>query len=185
MEEHKPNDQGATLTHSQQQFDELNCPTRNRKRWAIDRSSTGWHAWLPLHDRPQLRWALAIVLAIIIIAVMVVGIVYTTEYYAMYYATGRGGWLWDTAAGRSNNDSNDLMRTTSRPMDLVQSYPNVVWHSMNKEEDGDDTAWTVDQRYRPMILQMAPCIEKYSCAQYDRPVGEARETTFPYEIRTL
>lgn len=70
------------------QGDRLNCPSHNRKRWGLDSSLLDWHRRLPLHDRPNLRWALVIVLAVVIIAIMIVGIVFTAEYYTAYYASG-------------------------------------------------------------------------------------------------
>ncbi|ETS79111.1 hypothetical protein PFICI_08964 [Pestalotiopsis fici W106-1] len=169
MEDNKPNDHNvANLAPGRQQVDELNCPSHSRKRWTIDRTSSSWHDWLPLHDRPHLRWALAIILAIAIIAIMIVGIVYTIEYYAMYYATGHGGWLYRAAADRNNNSTTDSSQAIPGTMTVEESYPDVVWHTMDKEEE-EDAYWITDQRYRPMILQMAPCIQKYSCAQYDKP----------------
>ncbi|KAK6063181.1 hypothetical protein SCUP234_13426 [Seiridium cupressi] len=158
MEDNRPDRQPSRSY--QQPDDGLNCPSHNRRRWAIDRTLFDWHRWVPLHDRPVLRWALAVALVIVVLAVMVVGIVYTAEYYTAYYASG----AWILNHEKSNHTQGVLS------VDVVQEIP--VTH-----ETGDTLGAVGDEiaagglNYIPEIDQITPCDPRWSCGEKGQPVS--------------
>lgn len=161
MEEHK-----SDLVNSpEQQTDELNCPSHHRKRWAIDKTVFDWHRRLPLHDRPSLRWALAVVLALIIIAVMIIGIVFSAEYYTAYYASG--AWAWSRERVNSTQGSLSRMEALTKASQLLQATSDDA----NQMVQNGTLDETVNMSYRPGILHTAPCDPRWSCRHYDQPVG--------------
>lgn len=160
MEENKTNQSGP----SNQQTDELNCPSHNQKRWGIDKTIFSWHRWLPLHDRPNLRWALAVVLALVIIAIMITGIVFTAEYYTAYYASG--AWIWDHAKANSTQ-GRVATAETMVPIGATQtSKPDISLAAMRNEKSNRHASL----HYIPGILQTAPCDPRWGCAQFGQPV---------------
>jgi hypothetical protein len=147
------------------QRDGLACPSHERKRWGIDKSLLNWHRWLPLHDRPNLRWALAIILALVVLAVMIVGIVFTAEYYTAYYASGA------FLLGKERTD------TAGRCQQLSQAASAVVVLGTSQGVVGEAavpsgevmTGW--DFACPSSSLEAPPCAGRDGCKSTSSAVG--------------
>ncbi|KAK9424617.1 hypothetical protein SUNI508_03493 [Seiridium unicorne] len=171
MEDNRP-DRHPSPSY-QQPDDGLNCPSHNRRRWAIDRTLFDWHRWVPLHDRPVLRWALAVVLVIVVLAVMIVGIVYTAEYYTAYYASG----AWILNHEKSNHTQGVLS------VDVVQEIPVTLETGDTLGAVGGEIA-AGSLNYIPEIDRVTPCDPRWSCGEQGQPVSLFDTCSFPLNYQT-